>query len=617
MKRQEHSSTDNHYGYLIYLLSISGALLLTILFTTQCRAQTNLYNDAGKLYTTKGAVLHIEGNLQNKDTATIQNDGVIELTGNLVNDSIARMVNAGDTGLAERAYKFIGTDKQIISGNLSNSANRYIYNLIIDKKASGSVVELQAGAEVKGSLIFGSGTGAATYTPTQSSTLTNNAGQGIIKTYSDSNRDYELYVTNPAVRAVAGYAPLVINGNPTDGFIQTRGAQGIGEGGFSRNVNTLGMPYVFPLASSLNGYNATAVTFHRLGTDTDKVRGMFVDAEGGIGTISSSCVGCNGSPPGNNGFNYYFDNNPCNGGTPKWVILDALAVDHGYWSFSGHDSDSYVIEAFPNSFSTLEGSGIDDWRMIKKSGEMAAIPSGDWNPEIATSVDDVTDLLTYNKNGGCYTGNGVPGGVYKGFAHFQMARSKNGNALPIELGYITANAIENRFIRLNWSTLLELNNSGFKVMRSVNGVDFDAIGWVDTKTEGNSTVEVQYVYDDLTAEANTVYYYKLIQVDFDGHSEETPMVIASLTGNSTLAVSEFFPNPAQNFTGLMINTTADVKFQVELYSLTGQLMLENEISAGKGSAHFTFSTDMLPTGNYRVLLRNGQQNITRNLNITK
>ena len=608
MKKQIIKSEFTYCGYFSALLFV---------FATQVNAQATLYNDGGTLHTDKSSILYIEGDLQNKNTSTLENDGVIELMGDLTNDNTAQIKNGSDGTSTERAYKFIGTGTQAIKGDFSNSSTRYIHNLIIDKATSATAVELQTATYVNGSLVFGSTTsGADTYTPTVYSSFTNNSGKGIIKTYSGST-DYELFVTNPSENAVMGYAPLMINGNQSNGFIENRGAQGVGLGGFSRNVSTTGVPYVFPVASATNGYNAAALTFTSLGATPDKVSNMFVDATGGVGFIRPSCVGCAGSPADNSGFNYYFSSNPCNSSTPQWIILDALPTDHGYWSFSGNAADQYVIETYPNSFPAFSGTGTDDWRMISRAGGISSVPTGDWNTEILGSVSGPTDLLTYNRNSPCYAGDGVPGGVFTGFSHFQMARSGSSNALPVELLYITAQPVDNQFIRVNWATSLEINNSGFKVMRSSNGVDFEQIGWVENKTGGNSTTETAYNFDDITAQPNVVYYYKLNQVDFDGANKDTKIVQASIKSESTLDITEFFPNPANESTSIIINANTAIKFNVELYNMTGQLLLQNEINTTNGSSRFNFSTDMLPQGNYRAVLKSDTQVFTRNLNIIK
>lgn len=600
------------------LIVLASAIILSMALATPSNAQTVLYNDGGFLHTDGASLLFVDGDIQNKDTAHIENDGVIELTGDLSNDITAKMVNGADDASTERAYKFIGPSAQWISGDLSDNSDRYIYNLIIDKANSGAHVGMQTDVNVKGSLVFGSSTvGSATYTPTVNSTLTDHAGNGIINTYDLSNTDHELFITNDDVNAVAGYAALVINAAPRDAYIQTRGAQGQGLGGFARNVSTTGVPYVFPVGSVTNGYNAAALTFTTIGGGTDKVRSMFVDATGGVGSISQYCSGCGGSLPDNNGFNYLFNSSSCLGSTPQWVIFDALPQDHGYWSYEGNSSDHYLIEAYPNSFPGFSGSGDDTWRLIKKSATIDAIPSGDWTSSITSSITDTSDLLAYTRNGGCYSGDGVPGGMYTGFSHFQMARTSNFNTLPVELISLAAQAIQNKFIQVTWATSVEINNSGFEVLRSINGTDFVKIGFVAAKGDGNNTSQSNYSFDDNLVETNVQYYYMLKQIDKDNQFKYSPIVQAELNADDTPKVTDCFPNPANGRSSIMINATVETTFSFDLYDITGQLIKSSAINVVPGYNRFDFETSQLAQGSYKVVVKSDRNIFTRNLNILR
>jgi hypothetical protein len=595
--------------------SLPLVIIMLMICVAGSRAQQGLYNAGGLLHTNKNSILHVAGEIQNQ-AGSIQNDGVIELTGNFTNDSVAMLVNGADSTSTERAYKFIGAGTQLIKGNISDSAVRYFYNLVIDKAASASAVQLYADSWVKGALVYGSATtGAATYAPTANSTLTNNNGQGIIATYDSLNNDYELYITNSAVNALAGYAALMINASPTDGFIVNRGAQGVGLGGFARNVSKANATYVFPVGTTLNGYNATAMTFTSLPA-TDKVRGMFVDATGGVGSLSTYCNACS-SGTGEKGMNYYFSANPCNNNTGQWVILNALPSDHGYWSYAGSDSDVYQLAMYPNSFTAFGGAAEATWRMIKKSGSITIAPTGDWTAEIISDLSKPADLLTYTTNTNCYTGTGVPGGMFTGFASFQMIRSMSNTALPVSMVSLTAQPEGDKYISIQWATASETNDRGFAVMRSADGTDFSSIGWVDAQDGGNSATLLNYSYNDHTALPNVTYYYKLSQEDDDGDAKETYMVDARLSGSGDLVVLGCMPNPATTQSSVSITSSQDIHLLFELYTILGQLVYRNNIDAPAGISQYSFPTDKLPEGIYLTVVRSDAHSFVNTLNIIK
>jgi hypothetical protein len=592
-------------------------LSFLLLLSATSPAQSGLYIDGGLLHANKNGILRIEGELQNKAGSNLLNDGVIEIAGDFTNDSLATLTNGSDASSTERLYKFIGSGTQQLKGNFSDTATRYLYNAVIDKAASGSAILLNTAAYVKGSLVFGSATtGSATYTPTTTSTLTNNSSLGVIKTFDSLNNDYELYIINSSVSAIKGHAPLTINGAPTDGYIINRGAQGIGTGGLSRTVSQTGIPYVFPIGSDLNGYNAVVMNFSSIASGSDKVRGLFVNATGGIGSLGNYCHGC-GTMQNVQGFNYYFPHNPCNSNRPQWVALNTLPRDHGYWSYTGNASDVYTVEMYPNSFSLFGSGSGQTWRIIKKSASITAVPSGDWMPEMIPDTLALTDLLTYTTNMGCYSGTGVPGGVFTGFSHFQMLKSSANIGLPIKLVSLNARSVADRLIQLTWITAEETDNRGFEILRSEDGTDFQSIGWVNAQGDGNSSSGYEYGFDDPSVRPNIIYYYRLRQMDFDGTPTETYIVQAQIGGADITAVSDFFPNPAASHSQVAIHSPSNASFVTELYSITGQLVTKARIEAPAGDSLFDLNTDNLPAGNYKAVIKNDMNVFIKSLNIIR
>ncbi|MCW3127466.1 MAG: lipoprotein [Bacteroidetes bacterium] len=588
-----------------------------ILFCLHTQAQHEVYNDGGLLHANKNAIIHINGEIENKTGSTTLNDGVIEITGNLTNDSLAIMANGADSTSTERVYKFVGAGKQAIRGNFSDTSSRYLYNVIVDKSTSGSVVEMQTNAFVKGSLIFGSSTtGSATYTPTGASVLTDHSNRGIIRTFDLVNKDYELYITNPAIDAIKGYAPLAISAAPTDGYIVNRGAQAAGKGGLARNVSQTGSPYVFPVGSDLNGYNAAAITFSSIATGTDKVRGMFVDATGGIGTLGRYYGAGSGNDTSALGFHYYFNTNSCDANRPKLLALTVLPQDHGYWSYAGNASDVYSVEMYPNSIFG-GGATTSTWRIIKKTGSIDSVPSGDWTPDILSTISTPANLLTYTTQTGCYPGSGIPGGQYTGFSNFQIISSSANSSLPIVLISLTAWPVDNKFISLSWLTAQEINNKGFEILRSENGIDFQKADWVAAQGGGNSAVGFEYGFDDHNVQPGVVYYYKLNQTDQDGTVTPTYVVQAQIGGEDITTVSDFFPNPAVSISQIAIHSPANASFVAELYNMTGQMIQRAVIHAPSGNSRFELSIQDLPSGTYKAVIKSDSNVFIKSLNIIR
>lgn len=89
-------------------------------------------------------------------------------------------------------------------------------------------------------------------------------------------------------------------------------------------------------------------------------------------------------------------------------------------------------------------------------------------------------------------------------------------SLPIELLSFDVDNYENN-IRIFWSTASEVNNDYFIIYKSDDAFSFNEIGRIDGY--GNSNFINQYEFHDKNLQ-NGIYYYKLVQVDFDGTFKE-------------------------------------------------------------------------------------------------
>ncbi len=581
-----------------------------------------LFNHGGMVYIQKGALLHIQGEMVNDNNITtgeIFNDGIIEVKEHFENKAGAAFKVGADATSTDRAVKFIGNGKQIIKGDLSTVGTASFHNLVIDKVATTDTVEMQTDVAVEGSLVFDNTNTTSAYNP--SASFTANGNKGLLKTFSTS--EHTLNIANGATDAIAGYAPLMMNTSPETGFVLVRGNKSSALGGLQRTISSTGS-YVFPTGTIENGYNAVALHFDEIPAGGGIIKGKFVDGSsnpsGVVGFIENSCANCGTWSVNYTGYNTYFDENPCNSNQPQWITFNQAIENHGYWSFDATDKDQYVywIEAFPNSFNRKPGS-IDENpnRILRYPGDYNFDPSAaaaDWG-NFVDDVVDINDILSYTANMGCYAGNGIPGGRYKSFSHFSFASSSTGSALPVEWLFIKAKGVNNRFIKVEWATATEINNMGFEVLRSENAVQFTKIGWVDGS--GNSTEVNSYHFDDHNVLPDVVYYYKLRQVDFDGEEKQSQIVSAKISGESDFSVGNFFPNPAQNASQIVIQTTFPTKISFSVFDMLGRIVAEGNQEIQAGSNLLNFDVNKLADATYTAVISHRNETYNRRLIITR
>jgi hypothetical protein len=88
--------------------------------------------------------------------------------------------------------------------------------------------------------------------------------------------------------------------------------------------------------------------------------------------------------------------------------------------------------------------------------------------------------------------------------------------LPIELLNFSGQC-KNGANNLTWSCATETNNDYFVIERSIDGMNFDEVARIDGA--GNSTQQTNYSYSDESFVKDTINYYRLKQVDYNGASE--------------------------------------------------------------------------------------------------
>jgi hypothetical protein len=587
-------------------MKVKHTLILSFLLPVLSQAQSTgvFYNKGDTIYLQQHSLLEIQGGIVNS-AGGIKNDGTIELSGDLQNGTGAVITTSNNAASKERAIKFIGSGTQAIKGDFSDPNKASFYNLVIDKTAATSAVEMQADIAVKGSLVFGSANLTTSYSP--DSFYHNNNTKGLLKTYSSVTGEHLLDIQNGNVDAIAGYPVLQIDGAPTTGFILTQGLRGTNAGGLKRKIATA-TSYLFPIGTETKGFNGAMLNFTQV-PGSGSVKTKFCDGssspDGYVGTISPFCSGC---PPeqwaDNNGYNRFIPSNPCNNGAPQWLIFDHSVSNHGYWSFESTSTGyHYDMEVFPNGIGDNTMDRMGGWRLLKHEGpynEDPSLPSVDWMPEIESLINSPADLTAFTRNMGCYTGNGVPGGSYSNFSHFTMAASHTANALPVKLLFVKADPLGKHRVRVSWATSLEINNDGFKVMRSTDGVNFTDVGWVDG--HDNSTEQHDYSFDDRVPE-NGLYYYKLRQIDNDQHFEYSEIVQAKLSESEGASWDyTLYPNPTANDIFITVQNPLD-EITVKIYDLRGKLAYDNIFPVEQNGVATTVNVGLsaiLPTGAYVV-----------------
>ena len=138
---------------------------------------------------------------------------------------------------------------------------------------------------------------------------------------------------------------------------------------------------------------------------------------------------------------------------------------------------------------------------------------------------------------------------------------------PIELVEFRSDCAD-QGIALSWTTATETYNEYFTLFRSENGVDFYELARI--AGAGTANDFLTYTYTDLTAEKETMYYYRLTQTDFDGISADMGTITALCErGTEKETELRIYPNPTRDMLNVEVYNTVPAKIEFVLYTVTG------------------------------------------------
>jgi hypothetical protein len=287
-------------------------------------------------------------------------------------------------------------------------------------------------------------------------------------------------------------------------------------------------------------------------------------------------------------------------GTSWAAVGPSTILNNPAWAMEVIANELYVA----GSFSGVNTSGTSKF-IAKWNGST-------WNDvTIGPGTDNVSFAIAGVPTGWVYTGGGFFSADGNSNA-VHIARLSIAATLPVELISFTA-APENNFIQLSWNTASEKDNSGFELQRSTDGNNFLDIKWI--KGHGNSTTLTGYRYTDKNVEPETIYYYRLRQIDFNGNSNFSSTVSAKIGDADAF---DFFisGNPAGPSTTVSWNLAEAGKVEILMTNLVGEkihiLKNANEIA---GHHLFTFNKNdlNLSSGLYFITLINSSKSITRKM----
>ncbi|OFY24925.1 MAG: hypothetical protein A2W98_03870 [Bacteroidetes bacterium GWF2_33_38] len=159
--------------------------------------------------------------------------------------------------------------------------------------------------------------------------------------------------------------------------------------------------------------------------------------------------------------------------------------------------------------------------------------------------------------------------------------------LPIKLISFDVQ-LDNETVKIDWSTVSEMNNDFFTLEKSIDGIYFTEIEKISGA--GNSNSQIYYSTFDLNPIVGTSFY-RLKQTDFDGEFSISNVISIDYKKQFINEI-KVFPNPFNQFLNVEISEIDNVEFSI--FNLLGNEIIKTKITTQSTN----FDTNKFKNGTY-------------------
>ncbi len=170
--------------------------------------------------------------------------------------------------------------------------------------------------------------------------------------------------------------------------------------------------------------------------------------------------------------------------------------------------------------------------------------------------------------------------------------------LPVTMTTFTASLLQDKKVKLDWSTSMEINCSKYIIERSFDGNIFNEVASV----AGNGTTSLYHFYsytDDVSSVASSIIYYRIEEVDIDGkasYSKILPVVLNNETRQIIIS-----PNPFSTYLNINMEWNKNEIIAVKVINTLGSEIISKNIQMSKGINYISIDElSRLPSGNYFI-----------------
>ncbi|AXY73485.1 T9SS C-terminal target domain-containing protein [Paraflavitalea soli] len=205
-------------------------------------------------------------------------------------------------------------------------------------------------------------------------------------------------------------------------------------------------------------------------------------------------------------------------------------------------------------------------------------------------------------DGGLSTGQ-VAGVDYVDFASVNSFSTFGGvwsvnllKVLPVTWVNVQAIPAGNNTIKVKWAVVAQINNAGFTVERSLDGIHYQAVASVSPQADIPGMASY-YSADDNTVVPGVTYYYRIRQMDLDGRVGYSRIVSAQLNAGN-LQYLRINPNPVTGPLRWEVVVPKAQSLQVSILDMKGRVLKVQRLQAQSGNNVYTMASAGFSRGAY-------------------
>jgi len=272
-------------------------------------------------------------------------------------------------------------------------------------------------------------------------------------------------------------------------------------------------------------------------------------------------------------------------------ISECLAT----YNLNALNDGKWIINAYNTSNVQISGNAIYNMTLYNRVGSYTnAGGAAGW-----TIMKDPTGSGAWGLDGTCVaasTVNMVMRTGMSGFSHFGTAQSTV--PLPIELLNFVGHE-ENGNNYISWSTATEINNDYFILLHSRDGNLFRKLDRLNGA--GNSSHQRDYSLIHANPERGH-NYYQLQQVDYDGTSTVSDIIVINNDGNREI-VRYIYPNPSSGLFSVQLGDRRIREVAIEVLDLPGNMIYTTSSVLLKNKSDLSIDLSHLNSGVYFLKIK--------------